>query len=248
MTNEVQGLDQATAASILNSLRVLETNASEELHRLNARLITDSVTGQPKSAMDHSIFYKSMAYGWPGVQKFRGEMADLTDEALLSVAYLCEILSFVHWARICVARGGEGWYLLSVTLQRLSAVPVGDLVAARKQAGAQKRGGHTSPKRKAATVKLLQSILREEGDLRAEDLWRLAGSEDFDQYWQVELDGEIYEFTKDEDDNLGISRLNTGSGHEQLKSQPFNSTFRRWCKEAKDALSSPPKQSPPSSL
>lgn len=229
-------VDRATAARIRDSLDVLKAQAYDELKRLGARIFTDEITGQPKSHLDHAILYRSMAGGRPGVQHFRGELSEMSDEALVSAAYLCEILNFVQWARICLARGDDIWDLFSVTLERLSAVPINDLVAAWKHAGAQKRGGQSSPRRKAAAVKLLQRILRKEGNLRAGDLWRLAGSEDHNQYWQVELDDETYEFEKDEDGNLGISRLDVNGGNQRLKSQAFNSTFQRWCQKARDTL------------
>jgi hypothetical protein len=240
MSDNAPGPDRTTAAQIRDALEALERQAFDELGRLGARVFKDAVTGKPRSHHQHALLYKSMASGWPGVEEHRNELSHMSDEALVSAAYLCEILSYVHWARTCLATGGDIWHLFALTLERLSAVPINDLVAAWKQAGSQKRGGKASPKRKAAVVKLLEKILREDDELQAKDLWSLAGSSMHERYCHVELDGDDYEFLKDSDRNLGIFRVDPELGRQRLRSQSFNSTFRRWCKEAQDNLSSPP--------
>lgn len=232
-------LRSATAAKILDSLDWLEEQALEELNRIGARYVLSPATGSPLPLIEQHITYLYMAHDWPGTRELRQELK-LSDDQVLSAAKLFDILNFVHWTRIGVARGDDFAYLFSVTLERLSAVPMKEIVASWNLAAGRQRGGKTSPKRKAATVKLLQRILREEGNLGAKDLWHLAGSEDHESYWQIELDGETYEFRKDEDGNLGISRLDPNGGDQRLKSQPFNKTFYRWCKEARDNLSTLP--------
>lgn len=239
MTGEdASRLDGATAAQLQSSLVELESQAYDELARLGASLFTDSVTGQPRSSIEHSMLYKSMAHGWPNVQELRRELAEMSDEALLSAGYLFDILNFVHWVRQCLARGYEA-HALAATLERLSSVPLEDLVTAWKQAGGQKRGGAASTKRKAAAVKLLEKILGQDDGLKAKDVWHRAGSETYG-YCHVDLDGTRYEFKKDENRNLAIFHVDPKLGRQPLRPQPFNSTFRRWCQQAKANLSSPP--------
>ena len=232
-------VSQATAARILDSLELLEKQAHEELKRIGAKFVLDQHTGNRQPLIQQYAFYLHMAHDWPGTRELRQELPEVSDDQLLSAAKLFDILKFVHWARICVARGEDYVYLFSVALERLSAVSIKELVATWNLAAGRKRGGKASPKRKEAVVRMLETILREEGNLEAKDLWRLVGSSTNERYCQVDLDGEEYEFEKLSNRDLAIFRINPELGRQALKPQALNSTFYRWCEEARKNLAGP---------
>jgi len=88
-----------------------------------------------------------------------------------------------------------------------------------------------SPRYKRAAISLLKTILREnqkpDSRLSNQEIWQLAGSP---RYKSTELGGFHFHFSKEHEGLMILQDENA------LRIQPFNSTFRTWCRQARQEL------------